>query len=101
MTHGKTCPLMRAISKMLPGATLSERHERAWHSATFSGSRIKCCWKIPADFDAGTLDQVRQALPEHAFELPRAFVADIAISGERSDVDGDVIIEIEALVLDE
>ncbi len=101
MTHGRTCPLMRAIAKMLPGATMGERVERAWHSATFSGSRIKLCWTIPADFDSGALDQFRAALPEHAFELPNAFVADIAISAESNSTNGDRILEIEALVLDD
>jgi hypothetical protein len=101
MTHGKTCPLMRALSKMLPGAIVYERRERAWHSATFSGSRIKLSWKIPADFGSAALDQFRNALPEQMFELPQAFVADIAISGESSGESGLRILEIEALVLDE
>ncbi len=101
MTRGKTCPLVRAIGAMLPDAKLNAHTDRAWHSATFAGSRITMRWHIPAGFDPGSLVQFRKTLPDHIFTLSRGFVADIAIAGESDNAAGGIDLEIEALILDD
>ncbi len=100
MSRGKVCPLTQALLAMLPGAKLISRQERAWHSATFSGSRIEINLVVPTEVDAAYLAAFRDQLPEHDFALKQGCVADIAIKAETPLSDGGIEYAIEALMLD-
>ena len=71
------------------GAHLARARSRPWASATFTGLRHVL-----------TLAMRAERVEESAFDLPRHFVADIALAG-RSGTDGTVLLEIEALTIEE
>jgi hypothetical protein len=101
MSHGKACPVTLALAAMLPNAEIVNRHERSWHSATFAGSRVMLSIAVPGEMDRGALAEFRKRLCDHDFALTKGFVADIAIIGENTSADENIVIEIEVLLLDE
>lgn len=58
-----------------------------WFSVTFAGARYSAVLRLRHPFDLGLL-------PDHEFDLPHAFVADLAIVG----TDGDRV-TVEALIV--
>jgi hypothetical protein len=86
---------------MLPGATIANRRERDWHSATFVGSRLWLQLVVPPNADPEQLRRFQMGLTEYDFAMRKGFVADICIADETRSIDGTIIFDIEALVLEE
>ena len=91
------CALSKALCALAPGAVVTRRVERDWHSATFAGKRM-------------TLDLVWDAKEEEAakfvamlseHEFATVFVADILVSRQTRAADGAAMMTIEALLLDD
>lgn len=78
------------------GAHLVRARSRPWASATFTGLRHVLTLAMRAERAEAFAD----GLEESAFDLPRHFVADIALAG-RSGTGGTVLLEIEALTIEE
>ena len=89
------CVLAKALCALAPGAVVSRRVERDWHSATFSGKRVTLdlLWDAPvADVEA-----FAAMLSEH--EFCDLLVADIVVARQTKAEDGATVLSIEALLL--
>jgi hypothetical protein len=71
--------LLRALRQLLPEASLSVIHERAWYSLTFSGVHLYISLILTAEHHADLAIRFAEELPEHEFNLYRQLVADIAV----------------------
>lgn len=91
--------LTRALAALMPTATFSVLHERPWHSLTFAGHQIcvSMCMEHGNSFAA---EQFARGLTDHAFNLPRQLVADIAVTEIRID-DDKVTLTVDTLLLDD
>lgn len=78
------------------GVVVSASRSRSWASATFEGARHQLEVRLPADAVAA----FEQGLREAEFSLRGHLLADIAIAGRKA-VDGDVLLEVEALTIEE
>jgi hypothetical protein len=93
------CALSRALCALAPGAIVTRRVERDWHSATFAGKRVTLdlLWAAAvADVEAFTA-----MLSEHEFAFADVLVADIVVARQASAADGATVLSIEALLLDD
>lgn len=93
------CALSRALCALAPGAIVTRRVERDWHSATFAGKRVTLdlLWAAAvADVEA-----FAAMLGEHEFAFADVLVADIVVARQTSAVDGAKVLSIEALLLDD
>jgi hypothetical protein len=91
------CALAKALCALAPGAIITRRVERDWHSATFAGKRVTLdlAWDAPvADVEA-----FAAMLCEH--EFADLLVADIVVERQASAADGATALSIEALLLDD
>ena len=64
-----------------PDANIRLNGEKPWASITFSGTRYGFEVKLPS----GCPDAQLQSLPDHEFDLPGHFVADVLIHERRHD----------------
>ena len=93
------CALSRALHALAPGAIITRRRERDWHSATFAGKRVTLdlMWAAPvADVEA-----FAAMLCEHEFADAGLLVADIAVARQTSAANRVTMLSIESLLLDD
>lgn len=90
-THARLCVL---LLRHLAPAELRTARERPWASITFSGARH---WLAILVRDADA-EHLATSLAEAEFDLPGAFVADIAVTARLPDPGGCVLM-IEALTV--
>jgi hypothetical protein len=93
----KRCPLAKALCALAPGAVVTRRVERDWHSATFAGKRVTLdlVWNAPV----AELDAFAAMLEEHEFAT--VLVADILVAQQTRATDGAAVLTIEVLLLDD
>ena len=93
------CTLSKALVALAPGAVVTRRVERDWHSATFAGKRVT----LDLAWDAPVADVAAFAamLSEHEFADANLLVADILVARQTSAADGAALLTIEALLLDD
>lgn len=73
-------PLLSALLELAHGhAALIQHCERAWASATFSGTRHTVRLAFAGDEAVAAGEEFIAALPEHEFAIPRQLVADAAV----------------------
>ena len=91
------CALSKALVALAPGAAVTRRVERDWHSATFAGKQVTLdfAWDA-ADAD---VEAFAAMLSEH--EFVDLLVADIVVERQASATDGATVLSIEALLLDD
>ena len=91
------CALSQALCALAPGAVVTRRIERDWHSATFAGKRVMLdlAWDAPD----GDVEAFAAMLGEH--EFAELLVADIVVEGQASAADGAMVLTIEALLLND
>ena len=81
---------------------LSDFRSTDWRSLTFDGERHRIRLRILGQDSLRLAGQLRAGLEDAEFSIPGHFVADIALTGEpRSDADGTVTMDIEALTIAE
>jgi hypothetical protein len=96
--------LLSALLELAQGKAELLRHsERAWASATFSGSRHSVTLAFAGIEAVAAGEELIDALPEHEFALPRLLVADAAmIAVEHTALPQPrLVVEMELLLLDE
>ncbi len=94
-----TCRFSDIIAAMLPGAIVTGEKATDWRSMTFSGQRVEVslrCATTPADLAA-----FAEKLSQHEFTLPALLVADVHMARATTLPDGETIVMIEALLLDD
>lgn len=93
------CALSQALCALAPGAVVTRRVERDWHSATFAGVRVT----LDLLWDAPVADVAAFAamLGEHEFADTDLLVADIIVARQTCAADGATVLSIEALLLDD
>jgi hypothetical protein len=91
------CTLSFALKEKLPGAIITRRVERAWHSMSFSGKRLLLELKVADDRDVAGFSTT---IGDYEFSLPGQLVADIVIVEQCRITDG-VLLKVEALLLDD
>jgi hypothetical protein len=93
------CALSRALCALAPGAIVTRRVERDWHSATFAGKRVMLdlMWAAAAT----DVEALAAMLGEHEFASPDLLVADILVTRQTCAADGTTALSIEALLLDD
>ena len=69
-----------------------------WQSLTFTGERHEISLRLPGSDDAAGAG-LRDGLADAEWHLRGHVVADILIVGERRDVDGALLVDLEALTL--
>jgi hypothetical protein len=91
------CALSKALCALAPGAVVTRRIERDWHSATFAGKRVvlDLNWDAPPS----VVTEFTAMLSEH--EFADGLVADIIVARQSSAADGATVLSIEALLLDD
>ena len=92
------CVLSDALSVLAPGAIISRRVERDWHSATFVGKRVT--FDLAWDAPVANVEVFAAMLSEHEFADADLLVADIVVARQASATDGTTMLCIEALLLD-
>jgi len=93
-------PLLSALLELARGqAALVQHSERAWASATFSGSRhtVRLAFTGEEAVEAG--EQFIAALPEHEFAIPRQLVADAAVISADHVLLPEPLLEVEVQLL--
>ncbi|QJU58022.1 hypothetical protein HL653_09625 [Sphingomonas sp. AP4-R1] len=78
------------------GAVVRARPSHDWASATFAGARHRLEIRLPAE----AADAFARGLGEAEFSLRGHLLADIAIV-DRGAADGEVLLEVEALTIEE
>jgi hypothetical protein len=91
------CVLAKALVTLAPGAVVTRRVERDWHSATFAGKRVVL--DLMWDAAEGDVEAFAAMLSEH--EFVDLLVADIVVERQASAADGATVLSIEALLLDD
>jgi len=93
----KRCVLSKALCALAPGAIVTRRIERDWHSATFAGKRVM----LDLNWDAppSVVTEFTAMLSEH--EFTDVLVADIIVARQTRAADGVTVLSIEALLLDD
>ena len=93
------CALSQALVALAPGAVVTRRMERDWHSATFAGKRVTLdlMWDAPV----AAVNAFAAMLSEHDFDDAVLFVADIVVTQQSRAPDGAMVLTIEALLLDD
>ena len=93
------CALSQALCALTPGAVVTRRVERDWHSATFAGKRVT----LDLAWDAAEADVEAFAaiLSEHEFADANLLVADIVVARQTKATDGSMVLSIEALLLND
>ncbi len=89
-----SCPFSDALLELLPGAIITRRRAHEWHSASFSGRRVKLSLQI-VGFE-GTEKNFMPIGEDHEFSLPGLLVADLAFGKRNGNR-----LTVEALLLDE
>jgi hypothetical protein len=74
---------------------------RDWCSATFQGHRVEYLVTLTGSDQANQARCIKEALGDHAFNLPRQIVADILVADIIEQPDGRTALVIEALLLDD
>ncbi len=87
--------LTGALLKFATPAEIPDSRERPWASVTFTGARH---W-FSLSVGPARADQIAARLPDAEFDLPGHLVADIVVTGTRSDGDR-TILDIEALTVE-
>lgn len=92
------CVLSKSLASLAPGAVVTRRVAREWHSATFTGMRVTLdlVWNAPVTDVAA----FAAMLSEHEFAESDLLVADIVIMRQSRSADGATVLTIEALLLD-
>ena len=93
------CVLSKALCALAPGAVVTRRVERDWHSATFAGKRVMLdlLWDAPVT----DVEAFAAMLSEHEFVDEDLMVADITVARQASAANGATVLSIEALLLDD
>jgi hypothetical protein len=91
------CGLAKALVALAPGAVVTRRVERDWHSATFAGKRVML--DLNWDASPSVVTEFTAMLSEH--EFADVLVADIIVARQSSVADGATVLSIEALLLDD
>jgi hypothetical protein len=91
------CSLSKALCTLAPGAVVTRRIERDWHSATFAGKRVMLDLKW--DAPPSVVTEFTAMLSEH--EFTDVLLADIIVARQSSAADGATVLSIEALLLDD
>lgn len=61
---------------------VTQLHERAWASITFSGTRYSFSIDCTSAAEPDELKNLAKALPDHEFAIPGNFVADILVTDQ-------------------
>lgn len=96
--------LLAALLELAQGKAELLRHsERAWASATFSGSRHNVTLAFAGIDAVAAGEALIDTLPEHEFTLPRLLVADAAVIAVEHTAlpQPRLMVEMELLVLEE
>lgn len=93
------CALAKALVALAPGAVVTRRVERDWHSATFAGKRVML--DLAWDASPSVVTEFTAMLSEHEFADADLLVADIIVARQSSAADGAALLAIEALLLDD
>ena len=93
------CVLSKALCALAPGAVVTRRVERDWHSATFAGRRVAL--DLQWDAAEGDVEAFAAMLSEHEFADADLLVADILVARQTRAADGATVLSIEALLLDD
>lgn len=73
--------MLRAVTALAgPSAELMSHTERPWASVTFAGTRHTIVLRYEGWEACDEAEKLIAELPEHEFEIPRALVADAAVS---------------------
>ena len=90
------CAFTSALCLLCGDALVTRRRERDWCSAGMCGKSVTVdlVWRGSED----ALRQFLARLPDHDFDLPQLFVADIAATRHRAAGGGDAV-TVKALVL--
>ncbi len=81
---------------------LTEFRSTDWQSLTFTGEQHKIRLRIPGPDAADAAHRLVNGLEEAEFTIPGHVVADVALASEpERHPDGSVVIEIEALTVEE
>jgi len=87
--------LTNALLKLATPAEIPESRDRPWASVTFTGARH---W-VSLSVGPARAEEIAAMLPEFEFDLPGHLVADIVVTGTKTDGDR-TILEIEALTVE-
>jgi hypothetical protein len=81
---------------------LTEFRSTDWQSLTFIGEQHRICLRIPSSDADDAAARLVNGLEEAEFSIPGHVVADVALAGDpQRQSDGSIIIEIEALTVEE
>jgi len=72
-----------------------------WHSLTFIGERHELQLRIVGAASANVAERLCRSLAEADFSIPGQIVAEIASRSPRRQADGSVLVDIEALTIEE
>ena len=92
--------IVRALGKLLPGATFGISSCRDWYSITFAGQQLTIIAELQAAYGLDHAELFASTLPELEFALPGLTVADIAVTNLTNNGEN-LCLEIDALILDE
>ena len=91
------CALSQALVALAPGAVVTRRVERDWHSATFAGKRVML--DLVWDAALAEVEAFAAMLSEH--EFVDLLVADILVARQTKAAGGAAMLCIEALLLED
>ena len=81
---------------------IDELSSRSWASVTFSGARHQVAFTLSGAGAGAAADAFLEGMAEAEFDLRGHILADIALSGEERDADGErVQLRLEALTVEE
>jgi len=93
-------PLLSALLELARGqAALVQHTERAWASATFSGTRHNVRLAFTGDKAVAAGEDFIAALPDHEFAIPRQLVADAAVLSADHALLPQPVLEVEVQLL--
>ncbi len=95
----KGCALSKALCALAPGAVVTRRVERDWHSAAFAGKRVTL--DLLWDAAESEVKAFAAMLGEHEFADADLLVADIVVARQTCAADGATVLSIKALLLDD
>jgi hypothetical protein len=93
--------LADSLSVFSNGADVNIAQVSDWCSATFRGHRVEFVMALNGPDQISQAEHIKVALVDHVFSLPRQIVADILVLQINELGDGEVTLEIEALLLDD
>jgi hypothetical protein len=93
--------LAHSLSLFSNGADVNIAQVSDWCSATFRGHSVEFRMTLTGPDQIVQASRIQAALVDHAFSLPRQIVADILVLQINELGNGEVVLKIEALLLDD